>query len=84
MMMKNTLSKFSWLVIAIIVMLITSSCGGDGGSISSNGQTGRTALDIVYTYDELNRLTSVHYSDGVVVSYTYDAAGNILSGEVLR
>lgn len=32
-----------------------------------------------YTYDELNRLTKVTYEDGTIVSYTYDAAGNILS-----
>lgn len=32
-----------------------------------------------YTYDELNRLTKVTYEDGAIVSYTYDAAGNILS-----
>lgn len=31
-----------------------------------------------YTYDNLNRLTRVVYSDGRTITYTYDAAGNIL------
>jgi YD repeat-containing protein len=29
-----------------------------------------------YTYDTLGRLTQVKYSNGVVIQYTYDAAGN--------
>src|SRR5438128_8652312 len=29
-----------------------------------------------YKYDSLNRLTQVTYSDGSVIKYTYDAAGN--------
>lgn len=31
-----------------------------------------------YTYDELNRLTKVVYDDGRSISYSYDAAGNLL------
>ena len=31
---------------------------------------------ISYTYDDLGRLTSVVYSDGIVHRYTYDAVGN--------
>ena len=34
-----------------------------------------------YTYDDLNRLTSVQYSNGKVVRYAYDAAGNMLTVE---
>lgn len=30
----------------------------------------------VYTYDTLGRLAKVTYGNGVVVTYTYDAAGN--------
>lgn len=29
-----------------------------------------------YSYDSLGRLTRVEYSSGVVIEYTYDAAGN--------
>ncbi len=32
-----------------------------------------------YTYDALNRLTKVVYDDGRSISYTYDAAGNMLT-----
>jgi YD repeat-containing protein len=33
----------------------------------------------IYTYDELNRLTSVTYDDGRRLVYRYDEAGNMLS-----
>src|SRR5256885_752124 len=33
----------------------------------------------IYTYDGLNRLKSVDYGNGAVISYTYDAAGNQLA-----
>jgi YD repeat-containing protein len=32
-----------------------------------------------YTYDAENQVTSVTYEDGVIVSYTYDKAGNRIS-----
>jgi YD repeat-containing protein len=35
-----------------------------------------------YTYDDLNRLTKVVYDNGQQITYTYDAAGNILSQKV--
>ena len=35
-----------------------------------------------YKYDENNRLTQVTYSNGVIISYTYDALGNRLSKTV--
>src|ERR1700720_15910 len=35
-----------------------------------------------YTYDSLNRLTQTTYSDGTVITYTYDAAGNRLGQSV--
>lgn len=34
------------------------------------------AGSVVYTYDTLGRLTKVTYASGVVITYTYDAAGN--------
>ena len=37
------------------------------------------ALPVTYTYDDLNRLSSVDYDNGQqVITYSYDAAGNIL------
>ena len=35
-----------------------------------------------YQYDELNRLTSVAYDNGITVTYTYDALGNRTSNKV--
>lgn len=29
-----------------------------------------------YTYDNLNRITSVEYDNGMVIEYTYDDVGN--------
>jgi YD repeat-containing protein len=37
---------------------------------------------VSYTYDNLNRLTEVSYSNGVKVKYTYDALGNRTSKTV--
>lgn len=34
------------------------------------------AMAATYSYDALNRLTSVDYGNGNVITYTYDAAGN--------
>jgi YD repeat-containing protein len=38
---------------------------------------------VVYEYDALNRLISARYTSGNTLSYTYDAAGNILSIKTL-
>jgi len=37
-----------------------------------------TTRTITYTYDNLDRLTSVSYGGGALISYDYDDAGNIL------
>jgi YD repeat-containing protein len=58
------------------------SCGFDSLGCM-NTLTDGPATDMAYTHDELNRLTNVRYNDGREVSYTYDAAGNILSAEVV-
>ena len=41
------------------------------------------AADVSYTYDSLNRLTMADYGNGLVINYTYDAAGNRLSQKVV-
>jgi YD repeat-containing protein len=38
----------------------------------------RPLLAKTYTYDNLHRLKSVTYDNGLKIEYTYDAAGNIL------
>ena len=40
------------------------------------------AAPILYSYDSLSRLTHVAYPDGTTITYTYDAAGNILNRKV--
>lgn len=34
---------------------------------------------VIYSYDDLNRLVCIEYSDGTVVQYEYDVTGNILN-----
>ena len=36
------------------------------------------AVDVIYTYDSLNRIIAIDYGNGVIDSYTYDANGNRL------
>lgn len=36
-----------------------------------------------YTYDNLNRLTTVDYGNGYIIQYTYDATGNITSVQTI-
>jgi YD repeat-containing protein len=37
---------------------------------------GPAAATVLYTYDDLGRVTSITYDDGKRVTYTYDPAGN--------
>jgi len=55
------------LKIFISLMFISASIFS--GGLNVNAAT--------YTYDDLNRLTSVTYENGVEIDYTYDAGGNI-------
>lgn len=41
------------------------------------------AQAVTYTYDNLNRLTTVDYGNGYIIQYTYDAAGNITSVQTI-
>ena len=40
------------------------------------------AASVTYTYDTLDRVIRAVYTDGTVITYTYDAAGNILTRAV--
>lgn len=42
-----------------------------------------SAATVTYTYDSLNRVTSVDYGNGFTENYTYDDAGNRLSMDVV-
>lgn len=37
------------------------------------------AGSVSYTYDALGRIKTATYSNGVIITYTYDAAGNRVS-----
>lgn len=41
------------------------------------------AVTAQYTYDNSNRLVQVQYDDGTTIQYTYDAAGNRLTRQVM-
>lgn len=60
-------SSASWtkLVAGVAVAAIAASAA----NVASAGSAS-------YTYDNLGRLVKVSYSTGVVITYTYDAAGN--------
>jgi YD repeat-containing protein len=67
--MKKLLIIASKILFAIFYMALFSS--------RSN------AIEISYTYDGLNRLTSAVVSEGTnrtTITYTYDAVGNVTSG----
>ena len=57
-----------FLMVAVYCLIIAAA------TLSSASVT-RT---ITYTYDNLDRLTSVSYGGGALISYDYDDAGNIL------
>lgn len=46
------------------------------GAVMSLVATVAFASSVVYTYDSLGRLSKATYSNGVVITYSYDAAGN--------
>jgi len=51
-----------WRALAVLLLVVNTDIALAGSA--------------VYTYDSLGRLSQVTYSNGVVVTYTYDAAGN--------
>ncbi|WP_082219273.1 RHS repeat domain-containing protein [Massilia sp. NR 4-1] len=46
------------------------------GLLAALAATAAFAGSAIYTYDSLGRVTKIVYSNGVVITYTYDAAGN--------
>jgi YD repeat-containing protein len=46
------------------------------GALAALATTAAVAGAATYQYDSLGRVTQVNYSNGVVLVYTYDAAGN--------
>jgi RHS repeat-associated protein len=52
---------------------------GNGNIISLSESHGATTYNYAYTYDALNRLSTITDNDSKTVSYTYDEAGNLLT-----
>jgi len=75
---------FIRVIVVLILSLLLSSCSGSSND-SSSGETPLKQdvnLSIAYEYDNLNRVTKAEYSDGKVVIYVYDQAGNIIEKRV--
>jgi len=53
------------------------------GTVITLAATVAFAGSVIYTYDSLGRLSNVTYSNGVVITYSYDAAGNRTSFVVI-
>ncbi|MBP7866214.1 MAG: hypothetical protein KA419_09710 [Acidobacteria bacterium] len=53
-----------------------------GHADSRTARVSAGAASMTCTYDALNRLTGVTYSDGTVVTYAYDAAGNMTRAKI--
>jgi len=81
--------SFSWVVPADItptrtgmIQVTATDRAGNSQSATSDvltliGSGFTPNAQVTYQYDPLNRLTQATYQDGHVVSYTYDAAGNL-------
>lgn len=94
MLLKN--SHFLWIVILVSISLSLSSCfwnDDDGGSDNDKDDSSIPVPDtppliedinltVTYEYDDLNRVTKATYSNGKVVLYVYDQAGNIIEKTV--
>lgn len=65
---KGFMNRYKVIYITIVILLLASIFCKESH-----------AATITYTYDSLNRLTSVDYGNGATISYTYDAAGNRLT-----
>ena len=67
---SNKRSTAGWLTVSLLLTLALCSQA--------------FATPASYTYDKLNRLTEVNYNNGQqVITYTYDAAGNLLSRTIV-
>jgi YD repeat-containing protein len=87
--LSGVAQSFSWVVPQDItpsrtamIRVTATDRAGNSQSASSDlltviGSGFAPNAQVTYQYDPLNRLTQATYQDGHVVSYTYDAAGNL-------
>ena len=62
------------VLISMLMMLLTAIV-----SFSTNAE----ASSVTYTYDDLNRLTTVSRPEGSSISYNYDDVGNIVQVQMV-
>ena len=65
-----------------VIRVTATDKGGNSQSAASDlltllGSGFTPNATVTYTYDALNRVLSATYSDGRVIQYSYDAAGNL-------
>ncbi len=88
--MFRTITQPRILLMTVLVVLlagvILASCGAPASpSPTAQPTPAATATPAVrtttanYAYDAAGRLTQVEYANGVVITYTYDKAWNLLS-----
>jgi YD repeat-containing protein len=87
--LSGVAQSFPWVVpsdiapsrTALIQVMATDKAGNSQTATSDQlaviGSGFTPNASVTYQYDPLNRLTQAAYSDGRIVHYTYDAAGNL-------
>jgi YD repeat-containing protein len=87
--LSGVAQSFSWVVPAdiaasrtAVIQVTATDKAGNAQSASSDlltviGSGFTPNAQVTYQYDPLGRVTQATYQDGRVVSYTYDAAGNL-------
>jgi YD repeat-containing protein len=85
-MLASIFQNKSGRIVPLVILLTITACNDSTyvEVVPDEVEEAPTTLlaDVVYEYDSTNRLTAVRYSNGDVMRYTYDEAGNILSVEM--
>lgn len=67
--------RMLWKQVAAVMVCISLLCGLMGNITVAAEQAGKTEIE--YQYDALGRVIKTVYPDGTVLTYTYDANGNL-------
>lgn len=65
------MKKYRYLLVFTFLFVFLAANSANAGSLS-------------YTYDNLNRLIGVEYSNGTKIEYSYDQVGNRIIANVIR
>ena len=87
--LKGTLQAYDWSLPSdiapsrtVVIRVTATDAAGNAQSATSDlltliGSGFTPNSTATYTYDGFNRLTQASWSDGTLISYTWDAAGNL-------